>query len=233
LHLTTLIVNIQMATMAGTKAPLRKYAGLSAADRVAARREKLLDAALALYGTQGFIATGVKDICRRAGLTDRYFYESFRDAGELFIATYDRTTGQLLASVAQDVAAVAPVPEQQVRAAIETFVRTLADDPRKARLLFAETAAAGPEAEAHVRATLTRFAQLVAATARPHLPPGVPDRLLHMGALSLVGAIERVIIEWQHGELEATIDEIIEYLVRLFLATGATVGVERRTTTPA
>ena len=214
------------------RAPLRKYAGVNATDRVAARREKLLDAALELYGTRGFIATGVKDICRQAGLTDRYFYESFRDAGELFMATYDRTTSHLLASVAQNVAVVAPVPEQQVRAAIETFVRALADDPRKARVLFAETAAAGPEAEAHVRASLTRFSQLVAATARPHLPPGMPDRLLHMGALSLVGAIERVVIEWQRGELEATIDEIIEYFVRLFLATGAAAGVERRTRTP-
>jgi AcrR family transcriptional regulator len=220
-----------MATT-NTRAPLRSYGGVSAGDRVAARREKLLDAALELYGTRGFNATGVKDICRQAGLTDRYFYESFRDAAELFIATYERATSELLTSVGEGVAAVAPQPDRQVRAALETFVRALAEDPRKARVLFAETASAGPEAERHVRASLRRFADLVAATARPHLSPTMPDRLLRMGALSLVGAIERVIIEWQDDQLETTIDEIIEYLVQLFLATGATVGVNHERSNP-
>lgn len=220
-----------MATT-NTRAPLRSYGGVSAADRVAARRQKLLDAALELYGTRGFNATGVKDICRQAGLTDRYFYESFRDAAELFIATYERTTSELLTSVREAVAAVAPQPDRQVRVALETFVRALAEDPRKARVLFAETASAGPEAERHVRASLRRFADLVAATARPHLSPTMPDRLLRMGALSLVGAIERVIIEWQDDQLETTIDEIIEYLVQLFLAAGATVGLNHERSNP-
>jgi AcrR family transcriptional regulator len=221
-----------MATI-NSRAPVRRYGGVSAADRVAGRREKLLDAALELYGTRGFNATGVKDICRQAGLTDRYFYESFRDARELFIATYDRATSELLTLVAQSVATLAPEPEQQVRGAIETFVRVLAEDPRMARVLFAEAASAGPQAERHVRASLRQFADLVGATARPHLPPTMPDRLLRMGALSLVGAIERVIIEWQDGQLETTIDEVTEYLVQLFLAAGATVGINHGRSTPA
>ena len=130
--------------------------------------------------------------------------------------------------VKQSVAAVSTQPEPQVRAAIEAFVRALADDPRKARLIFVEAASAGPPAERHTRSTLRRFAALVAATARPHLPGRVPDHLLQMGALSLVGAIERVMIEWQEGELEVRIEEIIDFLVELFLAAGAPAGVRRR-----
>jgi AcrR family transcriptional regulator len=198
---------------------------MSASDRVAARRDRLLDAALELYGTRGFAATGVKDICREAGLTDRYFYESFRDAADLFAATYDRSTDALLASVAEAVAAAPPAPEPQVRAAIGTFARTLADDRRTARVLFVETAAAGPEVEEHVRANLRRFAELVAATARPHVSSGASPRRLDIGALSLVGAIQRVVIEWQDGDLDASIDEIIDYLVRLFLVAGRAAGV--------
>ena len=220
-------------TTRNARAPSRSYGGVSAADRVGARRQKLLDAALELYGTRGFTATGVKDICRQAGLTDRYFYESFADAGELFVATYDRTTGELLELVAASVAAVPPEPEPQVRAAIETFIRALADDPRKARVLFAETASAGAEAERHVRTSLRRFADLVAATARPYIRPTTPERLIRMGALSLVGAIERVIVDWHDGNLEATVDEIVHYLVQLFLAAGATAGVNPRRSTRA
>jgi len=206
----------------------RVYRGASAKERVSSRRERLLEAALELYGTSGYVATGVKDICREAGLTDRYFYESFSDGGELFTAAFDRATSELLLLVAKKVSEVPPEPEAQARAAIETFVRALAEDPRKARVIFVEAASAGAEVERHMRASLRQFAVLVAATARPHLPARMSERVLKMGALSLVGAIERVIIEWQDGELEATIEQIIDFLVKLFLSAGASVGVPRR-----
>lgn len=207
------------------KSPIRSYGGVSATDRIAARRERLLDAALELYGTRGYVATSVKDICGEAGLTDRYFYQSFENSGDLFTAAFDRTNDELIGLVGQKIGSVAPQPEAQVRAAIETFVRALAEDPRKARLLFIESASAGPEVERHVRATLRQFAALVAATARPHLPAAMPERVLQMGALSLVGAIERVMIEWQEGELDASIEQVIDYFVELFLIAGASQGV--------
>jgi AcrR family transcriptional regulator len=212
---------------ANHKSPVRSYGGVSATDRVAARRERLLDAALELYGTRGFAATGVKDVCREAGLTDRYFYESFRHSGELFTAVFDRATSGLLVLVAQKVSEVPPEPEAQVRAAIETFVRALADDPIKARVIFVESAAVGAEVDHHMRASLRQFAALVAATARPHLPD-MPERTLELGALALVGAIDRVIIEWQDGHLDATIDEVIDHLVQLFVIAAASVGVSPR-----
>jgi len=204
-------------TRVADKSPVRSYGGVSARQRVAARYERLLDAALELYGTRGYVATGVKDVCRQAGLTDRYFYESFQNSGDLFTAAFDRTTNELLLLVAQRLTEVDADPAAQVHAAIETFVRALADDPRKARLLFVETASAGADVERHVRATVRRFAELVAATARPHLPEDVPEQLLDMGALSLVGAMALVMVEWQDGELDVSIDELIDYFVELFL----------------
>jgi AcrR family transcriptional regulator len=206
--------------MAARRAPGRAYGGLSAAERVAQRRERLLGAALELYGTRGFLASGVKDVCREAGVTDRYFYESFRDGSELFTELFDRETGRLLTTVAGAVGNVDPVPAAQVRSAIGTFVRVLADDPRKARVIFIEAPSAGTEVERHMRRRLREFAQLVAATARPHLSADVPDRLVEVGAVALVGAIERVMIEWLDGGLRASADEVVELFVGLFLAAG-------------
>ena len=209
------------------KSPVRSYGGVSATERVADRHERLLDAALELYGTQGFAATGVKDVCRQAGLTDRYFYESFRDSAELFTAVFDRATSDLFALVAQKVSDVPAEPEVQVRAAIESFVRSLADDARMARVIFVESAAVGAEVDRHMRASLRQFAALVAATARPHLPE-MPERTLEIGALALVGAIDRVIIEWQDGHLDATIEEVIDHLVQLFQIAAVSAGVSPR-----
>jgi AcrR family transcriptional regulator len=188
------------------------------ADRSAARRDALLAAGLELFGTRGFGATGVKDVCRQAELTDRYFYESFRGSEELLVAVFDRATDELFDSVARAVAAVEPSPEPQLRAAIGTFVRALADDPRKRRVVFSEASAAGPSAEQHMRATLRRFTALVAATARPHLPRKVSDDLVHVLALSLVGTLERVVIEWEDGELELSVERIVDHCTALFMS---------------
>jgi AcrR family transcriptional regulator len=202
-------------------AATRAYAGRSARERAATRREQLVEAAVDLFGTQGYAATGVKDLCRRAGVTDRYFYESFRDRADLFTAAFERTVGELFASLGGAVAGAPAEPAAQARAAVETFVRALADDPRRARLLFIESTAVGGDVERHVRASIRRFAELVAATARPHVGADVPEHLLAMGALSLVGAMQLVLIEWLDGSLDAGIDEITEYFVEMLLVAGS------------
>src|SRR5438105_12011502 len=113
-----------------TKRPVRPYNGVSAEDRIAARRERLLDAGLQEFGTRGYAQTGVKDICRAAGLTDRYFYESFKDSSELFVAVFDRVTERLFTIVEHAAAAAPPEPEAIARAAISAYVRELAADTR-------------------------------------------------------------------------------------------------------
>jgi AcrR family transcriptional regulator len=195
----------------------RPYGGVSAAERVAARRERLLEAGLELFGSRGFESTGVKELCREARLTDRYFYESFRDGRALFVAVFDRVTDELFTEVAQAVAAVEPRPEPQLRAAISTFVRALADDPRRARIVFSEAGGAGPQVEQHLRGTLRRFTDLVAATARQHLPGDVPDARVEVLALALVGTLERVVIEWHDGRLDLDVDGIVDEVTELFV----------------
>ena len=204
------------------RTPVRPYGGVSATERIATRRERLLEAGLELFGTDGYLASGVKDVCAEASLTDRYFYESFRDTRELFIAVFDRVTDELFASVANAGDASGPAPEAQLRAGIETFVRALADDRRKARVIFSEAAGVGPEAEQHMRATLRRFSVLVAGTARRHLATDVSDELVDVVALSVVGTLERVIVEWQDKELDLPIERIIDHCTTLFrvLLTG-------------
>ena len=77
----------------------RRYRGVSAEERRAARRRQLLDAALEIAGTRGVERATMTAICAEAGLTERYFYESFADTDELLGAVYDQVSGQLAAEV--------------------------------------------------------------------------------------------------------------------------------------
>jgi AcrR family transcriptional regulator len=201
---------------------------VSAEQRIAARRQRLVEAGLQEFGTRGVLATGVKDICRRAGLTDRYFYESFRDSSALFTAVFDLVSERLFGLVAAALASAPGDPAAQARAVIETYVRALAGDPRLARVLFVEAPSAGPEVERHARATMRRFARLIEAGAEPYVPANVAPEALRFGAVSLVGAIERLMIEWQDGELGMEVEQIIDHLVEMLLGAGRLVGIRRQ-----
>jgi AcrR family transcriptional regulator len=211
------------------KRPVRSYGGVSAAERVAARRDRLIESGLDLFGSQGFATTGIKDLCRHAGLTDRYFYESFRDGSDLFVEVFDRVAAEIFNRVMRAVGTAERDPESQVRAAIETYVQALAEDPRKGRVLFIEPVAAGAHADQHARASLRQMASAVSTVGSAHLPSGLPEYALQMGGLSMVGAIEKVMTEWHDGHLRATVEQVTEFLVQLFLMIGAGLGVVPQT----
>lgn len=190
--------------------PGRTYGGMGAQERAAARREKLLAAGLTLFGTHGYAATGVKDLCREAGLTDRYFYESFSGTRDLYAAVFDRVIDELYRAVSAAVAATPARGTDKLRAGIGTYLTALDRDPRTLRVVFVEPAGAG--AEDRMREALWRFARLVAATgtsARPEEHPAA--EVMDIFALSVVGTLERVIVEKHSGRLEVPIADLIDY----------------------
>ena len=67
----------------------RTFRGRSAQERRDERRRRLLDAGLDLIGTDGWVSATMTAICGRAGLTERYFYESFSDREALYLALID------------------------------------------------------------------------------------------------------------------------------------------------
>ena len=116
-------------------AQVRPYRGVEAADRLAERRARLLEAGLTILGTDADPSElTVRGVCKQAGVTARYFYESFNDKDDLVGEVYDWVIADIAASTQSAVAAAPPRGEN--RAAMANIARTIADDPRVGRLLF-------------------------------------------------------------------------------------------------
>src|SRR5580658_9346688 len=75
------------------------FKGVSADDRRIDRRNRLVGAAFEIAGTEGSGALGVGRVCLAAGLTKRYFYESFASLSELQSAVVDRAISTMSARV--------------------------------------------------------------------------------------------------------------------------------------
>src|SRR5690349_9474570 len=110
----------------------RSYRGVSAGERAAVRRAALLDAALDLLGGDPPAPGTMTAICERAGLTERYFYESFRSRDALLVALLDQVATELLERTEAVLDDDGP-PDELVRRALEVLLDVLAGDPRKGR----------------------------------------------------------------------------------------------------
>jgi AcrR family transcriptional regulator len=195
----------------------RRYRGLDAGQRQSARRERLLAAGLELFGTAGQSAVSVKQVCREAGLTERYFYESFKDREDLLRAVFEEQIRLVREATFGAVAGAANDIEAQARAGMDAFIRAVANDPRIARVIFLEVVGVSPALEDRRRRAIHEFARFNADLAAGHL--GIEaTRRLRMGALALSGGIIEVMVDWTLGYREATLDEIVDLLTTLFMA---------------
>lgn len=196
--------------------PRTSWAGVPAAERQAARRQQLLDAAFDLLGTSGTAAVTVRAVCRAAGLNSRYFYESFADLDELLPAVYDRTVGELYAAIGEATAAVAD-PVGRLRTGIETAVRFVDADRRRGKVLFVE-GRGNPGVDEH---RFTAWQHLLAGVRRE---PTTPVR-----AAMLAGGFTTALVEWLDGRLDLSRDELIDQATAVALEVA---GIDRSAAAP-
>jgi AcrR family transcriptional regulator len=196
----------------------RPYGGVSAEDRRAARRERLLDAGLELLGSDGWSSATVKAICAEAGLTERYFYESFGNRDEMLVAVFDRVSTE---AIGRAVAAVADAPGDErakARAAVASVVEMIDEDRRKGRVLFVEAMGSEPLVKRRLDA-LTALAGVIGEQARAFYGDAAPSGAdIELNSHALAGAVFELLLAWVRGDLETTPERLVDHCTELFVA---------------
>ena len=188
-----------------TSAPARSYGGLALEERVAARRARFIEAGIELFGTQGFRGATVRGICAAAGLTDRYFYESFASLEALLAEVYrslthgfaQRLTEESIRSEAWS--GDAEAIDRQTTAAYELWFDTVRE-PRFARIVLVEVLGVSPAVDALYEASVRDMAELTIAplaAMQPQIRLARARREL-LGR-ALVGAALQVAKMWMTG----------------------------------
>jgi AcrR family transcriptional regulator len=159
-------------------------------EQVAAhQRERLFEAMIDVVEEQGFVATTISDLVKRAGVSRRSFYEHFENKEECLLATYDSLVERLTQRIAAGYELQAPWLEQ-IEAMVCAIFDAASDRPDAARLVSVEMGAAGPigiERWARDADQLARFVRGVLKRA-----PGegtIPDPV----ARAIVGALRTIL----------------------------------------
>lgn len=212
--------------------PVRPYLGESAAERVAARRRKLLDVGFELMASDGLAGVSIDLLCKQAGLNKRYFYESFASLDALVGAVVDELASEVTSRTigAATEAAVRSLDANALaRHTLSALVGYLLEDPRRPRVLFRELSHS-PAAEAHRRATIRRITQVVSVYGHEHHKARESHPIAEVASAMLVGGTVEVILAAVDGSLVRTQEQLVEDLASLWIALGdgaAAVGAAR------
>ncbi|MGV0790654.1 TetR/AcrR family transcriptional regulator [Mycolicibacterium sp. XJ1819] len=190
-------------------AQVRPYRGVDAADRLAERRRRLLEAGLELLGAgdRDPAELTVRAICGQAGLGVRYFYESFSDKDDFVGAVFDSVIADI-ATTTQAAVAAAP-PDEQARAGMANVVHAVAADARVGRLLFGVELSNSVIVRKRAESTAL-FAALLFAHAGAL---GAPDTAsVRATSYFVVGGVGQTISTWLSGELDLAPEQLIDQL---------------------
>lgn len=195
----------------------RPYAGVDAADRLAGRRSRLLEAGLELLG--GNIEPAeltVRGICRQAGLATRYFYESFADKEHFIGAVFDWVVAGL-AGTTQAAVSAAPT-EEQTGAGLANIVRTIEADPRVGRLVFG--AQLSNTTVIHKRRETEALFVMLAGQHVETLTRQPTTEATRAFSYFVVGGVTQTISAWLAGDLSLTSTGLVGQLSSIVDAFG-------------
>ncbi len=192
------------------------YRGVSAAERAATRRTRLFDAALAVWADPD-TRTTMTAVCAEAGLSERYFYESFPGLDALLEALLNEIAVEIEETSRRAAEEAGADPEARVRASIRAFVRLLLDDPRKGRVAIVESVAV-PKLRRRRTELLRHLAHQSAVEAREWLGPR--DRSENedeTAGLLFIGGMAELVTAWLDGTLTMSADELVDAASRALL----------------
>jgi AcrR family transcriptional regulator len=195
--------------------PARPYRGVGPDERRAQRRRRLIEAAVAVYGEGGYRQATVKGVCAAAGLTERYFYESFANSEELLIASFNAVTFSVLNEVTRAAHAAGRSRKARGHAMLSAYFSALQRDPRSARVFLVEIRGVSRAVDTAFDMALREIGHQVARIMAP--PSMQRDELLQAG---VIGGVIHIALRWIEQGYQPSLEEATQTALRLGLVLG-------------
>ncbi|QYG02886.1 MULTISPECIES: TetR/AcrR family transcriptional regulator [Massilia] len=193
----------------------RSYRGQSQEQRRAERRARLIEGAIAVYGERGYHQATVKAVCEAAGLTERYFYESFANSEALLIDSYNTVTYAVLGEILRAGEAAGRGRVARSRAMLHAYFAALQREPQSARVFLVEirgvSRAVDQAFDTSLRAIGRDVARLLDSSA-------ANDELLQAG---VIGGVIHIALRWIEDGYQPPIERAVETALRLGTALAA------------
>jgi AcrR family transcriptional regulator len=176
------------------------------------QRERIQSAAMEAVAANGYLATTVGDICTRAHVSSKTFYEHFIDKQDAVLEAVDSALGQAMA-VCLEAFGAAPGWPEAIWDAMAALLQWGAGEPAYLRTAVVELPAAGPAALERLHDTMDAFA-LFLDPGFELAPAGVVPRLIRE---TVAGGVLELIYQHAAHEPAETLPAILPHVVRYAL----------------
>jgi AcrR family transcriptional regulator len=183
--------------------------------RLAAARERIVDAALDQLAEGGYASASVAAVARRAGVATGTVYRHFPSKQDLFAEVFRRAS-QREVDALRSAATRGESATTRLAAWVEAFVRRALAEPVRAYALIAEPVDPAIEAE---RLTFRRaYADLFAAALRDAVDSGeLPPLDADVTAAAIVGALAEALVgplQRRDAGADALVDSLQTFVLR-------------------
>ena len=194
----------------------RTYRGMSARERVAERKERVLAAAFDRFGTKGYPSTTIDLLCADARISTRAFYQCFDGREAVLSAVYNGIVDEAMTTVRVALGEAGEAPRDLVRAGLCAYIRYMITDERRARIAHVEVRRAGDPLLPDRTRTVNEFAAFMAGLMRDHT---VLDGIDHHNlAIGLIGAVQELITTGIQGDPRRAEEDLLKTAEYIFLA---------------
>jgi len=164
-----------------------------------------------LCAEQGYEATKIADIVRRAGVARKTLYDNFDGKEEVFLATFDNAVNEAFDRIDEACETAENEWADRVAAGLRAFLLYISENPATARTCLIEAMSATPAASARYDDALQRFIALLRRRAPAEV--GLPDTIEE----TLVGGVAWVLHQQiRRGGAEQALDltpELLDFLL--------------------
>lgn len=182
------------------------------------KRRRIIAAVTELTAQQGYGATTISDIVKRAGVARKTLYENFEGKEETFLAAFDAAVEEAIDRVEENCASAEGGWMERVEAGLAAFLRYLASHPAQARMCLVEALSATPAATKRYEDAVQLFVDLT----RRNLPHD--DRLPDTIEETLVGGVVWIVYQQvrrhRTERVEELLPELLDFIVAPYLGVG-------------
>ncbi|MFI5778897.1 TetR/AcrR family transcriptional regulator [Nocardia sp. NPDC051570] len=201
----------------GTKSQ-RHYGGRSAEERAGQRRTRLLEAALELYGTQGYTGTSIEQLCTAASISTRSFYDEMGGQENLLIALAEEITGRAAVAALTELEAMTELPiAERIAGGFRAYLAVTCRTTQSARICYIEVVGVSDTVEQWRREWRGRMGALLRSEAERAVARGeARPRDYRLFALAIIGAVNSLAQELALDQKQGpTLDEICTEIITL------------------
>ncbi|HST69174.1 MAG TPA: TetR/AcrR family transcriptional regulator [Solirubrobacterales bacterium] len=190
------------------------------------KRRRMMGAIAELTAAQGYEATKIADIVRRAAVARKTLYDNFDGKEDLFLSAVDSVLTEMRVVVEEACAAQDGSQGDGIVAGLEALLEFIAANPEASRMCMVEAISATPSSARLYDAAMHDFVELLrrSAPTDADLPETIEE--------SLVGGVAWILqLQIRRGDTERAVEllpELSQFVLSPYLGVGKVVDTGRR-----